>query len=340
MLVVGVLSLGWEDPRRRKWKLIPVFLFGKSQGWCGLAGYSPWGLKELDVTEQLTNNKNNGTGEGKILAWATCIQQTLLLSVDSELGQVSSYFSSGLAWASGGFPLWGGLMEQVGQALWFHRPLALATVTVFFSILGLQGLTSPARWVEEAMVWESGCTNPVDGAGSGWMENFHQLLGCWDTLSWFWLFFFAPTLWERYRETEVDWGTERGTVLEKFRGAKRNKTCETQRRCKMRDRHQRDQKDTEGNRTIQRGRTKVVVWTVGGRCFILLELPDSAGRSLGFLVPHFHHVEEAGCGTCWRGRSFSPLCCYEEGIYPKHTFGLSLPLTHSVPRSWMEPWDW
>ena len=119
-------------PWRRKWKLIPVFLFGKSQGWCGLAGYSPWGLKESDMTEQLNKNKNNGTGEGKILAWATCIQQTLLMSVDSELGQVSSHFSSGLAWASGGFPLWGGRVEQVGQSLSFHRPLVLGIVTVFF----------------------------------------------------------------------------------------------------------------------------------------------------------------------------------------------------------------
>lgn len=128
-------------------------------------------------------------------------------------------------------------------------------------------------------------------------------------------------------------------MLEKFRGKKRNKTCETQRQYKMRDRHQRGQKDMEGNRMIQR-RTKVVVWTLEGRCSILLELPSSAERSLGFLVPHFHHVEEAGCRMCWRGRSFSPLCCYEEGIHPKHRFDLSLPLTHSVPRSWMEPCDW
>ena len=26
------------------------------------------------------------------------------------------------------------------------------------------------------------------------MENFHQLLGCWDTLSWFWLFFSSHTV--------------------------------------------------------------------------------------------------------------------------------------------------
>ena len=38
---------------RRKWHSIPVFLPGKSHGWRSLAGYSPWGCKELDTTERL-----------------------------------------------------------------------------------------------------------------------------------------------------------------------------------------------------------------------------------------------------------------------------------------------
>ena len=37
-------------PWRRKWQPSPVFLPGKSQGQRGLAGYSPWGGKELDQT--------------------------------------------------------------------------------------------------------------------------------------------------------------------------------------------------------------------------------------------------------------------------------------------------
>ena len=40
---------------RRKWHPAPVFLPGKSHGWRSLAGYSPWGHKELDMTEQLTH---------------------------------------------------------------------------------------------------------------------------------------------------------------------------------------------------------------------------------------------------------------------------------------------
>ena len=39
-------------PWRRKWQPIPLFLPGKSHGWRRLVGYSPWGHKESDMTEQ------------------------------------------------------------------------------------------------------------------------------------------------------------------------------------------------------------------------------------------------------------------------------------------------
>ena len=45
-------------PRRRKWQPTLVFLPGKSHGQRSLAGYSPWGLKELDMTEGLNNNSS------------------------------------------------------------------------------------------------------------------------------------------------------------------------------------------------------------------------------------------------------------------------------------------
>ena len=38
---------------RRKWQPIPAFLPGESHGKRSLAGYSPWGCKESDMTEQL-----------------------------------------------------------------------------------------------------------------------------------------------------------------------------------------------------------------------------------------------------------------------------------------------
>ena len=43
-----------EDLGLVAWKPTPVFLSGEFQGQRSLAGYSPWGLKELDTTEQLT----------------------------------------------------------------------------------------------------------------------------------------------------------------------------------------------------------------------------------------------------------------------------------------------
>ena len=38
-------------PWRRTWQPTPVFLPGESHGQRSLVGYSPWGLKELDMTE-------------------------------------------------------------------------------------------------------------------------------------------------------------------------------------------------------------------------------------------------------------------------------------------------
>ena len=43
-------------PWRRAWQPIPVFLPGEPHGQRSLVGYSPWGCKELDTTEQLNNN--------------------------------------------------------------------------------------------------------------------------------------------------------------------------------------------------------------------------------------------------------------------------------------------
>ena len=40
-------------PWRRKWQPTSVFLPGKSHGRRNLVGYSPWGRKESDTTEQL-----------------------------------------------------------------------------------------------------------------------------------------------------------------------------------------------------------------------------------------------------------------------------------------------
>ena len=46
-----VQSLGWEDPLEREWLPTLVFLPGEFHGQRSLVGYSPWGRKELDMTE-------------------------------------------------------------------------------------------------------------------------------------------------------------------------------------------------------------------------------------------------------------------------------------------------
>ena len=42
-------------PWRRKWQPTPVFLLGKPHEQSSLAGYSQWGHKESDMTEQLSS---------------------------------------------------------------------------------------------------------------------------------------------------------------------------------------------------------------------------------------------------------------------------------------------
>ena len=44
-----VQSLGWEDPLEKRMTTTPVFWPGEFHGL-----YSPWGCKELDMTEQFS----------------------------------------------------------------------------------------------------------------------------------------------------------------------------------------------------------------------------------------------------------------------------------------------
>ena len=44
------LTLGSGDPLEKEMAVTPVLLPGKSQGQRSLAGYSPWGRKEAEMT--------------------------------------------------------------------------------------------------------------------------------------------------------------------------------------------------------------------------------------------------------------------------------------------------
>ena len=45
-------TIEWER-WRRQWQPTPVLLLGKSHGWRGLVGFSPWGREESDTTKWL-----------------------------------------------------------------------------------------------------------------------------------------------------------------------------------------------------------------------------------------------------------------------------------------------
>ena len=46
-----IRDTGLKIPWNRKWHPTPVFLPGKFHGQRSLTGYSPWGCKQLDLTE-------------------------------------------------------------------------------------------------------------------------------------------------------------------------------------------------------------------------------------------------------------------------------------------------
>ena len=48
-----VRSLGWEDPLEKGMETHSSTLAGESHGQRSLVGYSPWGHRESDTTEQL-----------------------------------------------------------------------------------------------------------------------------------------------------------------------------------------------------------------------------------------------------------------------------------------------
>ena len=50
-----VRSLGWKDPLEKGLATHSSILAWKTHGQRGLGGYSPWGHKESDTTEQLTH---------------------------------------------------------------------------------------------------------------------------------------------------------------------------------------------------------------------------------------------------------------------------------------------
>ena len=71
-------------PWRRKWQPTPVFSPGESHGQRSLVGYSPWGHKELDRTEQLNTHMPHMVLEKTLASPLDCKE---VQPVHSEGGQ-------------------------------------------------------------------------------------------------------------------------------------------------------------------------------------------------------------------------------------------------------------
>ena len=85
-------------PWGRKWQPTPVSLSGKSHGQKSLAGYSPWGRKESDTTEQLNNNKwKYNRQEGKRV---TCSDNWTMLKMDNSYHLKNYLFKFGCTGSS------------------------------------------------------------------------------------------------------------------------------------------------------------------------------------------------------------------------------------------------
>ena len=67
MLETWVRSLGWEDSLEEEMATHSRILAWKSPGQRRLVGYSPWGCKESDMTEQLTLHTLHSMIRGKLL---------------------------------------------------------------------------------------------------------------------------------------------------------------------------------------------------------------------------------------------------------------------------------
>ena len=119
MKVMWVLSRAGKMLWSRKWQLTPVFSPGKFHGQRSLAGYSPWGRKESDMTEHThiglhkASNTNGYIGgkvmllvsEPQTLSWSilSCWKQTESdsLYAQSDYGdQISMTIHSSIYWSN------------------------------------------------------------------------------------------------------------------------------------------------------------------------------------------------------------------------------------------------
>ena len=69
-------------PWRREWKPTSVFLLGEFHGQRSLVGYSQWGHKESDMTEQLSLHFNSGSWK---LVAVTYLAKCLVIKLNFKM---------------------------------------------------------------------------------------------------------------------------------------------------------------------------------------------------------------------------------------------------------------
>ena len=105
-------------PWRRTWQPTPVYLPGEFHGQRSLAGYSPWGHNESDVTEGLSRHTHTHT---HICNISLCICTTTSLSIhllDPNQTQKHTFNVDGIPYAN----------RRIHSTAFFH-PLRLPRVT-------------------------------------------------------------------------------------------------------------------------------------------------------------------------------------------------------------------
>ena len=79
-----VKNLGWEDPLEEGMATLLYSCLENPHGQRSLAGYSPWGRKELDVTEQQKNNNKENRGKQSVRVMLGRNQQNLTVWVGGK----------------------------------------------------------------------------------------------------------------------------------------------------------------------------------------------------------------------------------------------------------------
>ena len=139
-------------PWRRKWQPTPVLLPGESHGWRSLVGYSSWGHKESDTTEQFYSLTHSPTQSE---SWWRTEEPGMLYS---PWGRKESHTTYWLNSKNSSIPYLPSLQQwqHKSQALWraFLNPNA-RTGTYDFHILHEVALTGKSTRIFPFSHWET-----------------------------------------------------------------------------------------------------------------------------------------------------------------------------------------